>query len=189
TFLHKRAPKCTMPNPRGRVEYVHISLRIPTSLKESLEKDASRDHMNLNSLVSKILVKYSSFDKIADLVGAIPLNTQLFGEMLNSVPQDRMESIGKEIGPKLIRQTFTLLGIEYDIDSLIQYYFEPLAAYSRWYRFYVVGTSPNRRLMFEHSHGGKWSAFLRHYITGIIKSATGAEPKTTVSDDLVTVFC
>jgi hypothetical protein len=133
--------------------------------------------------------KHVSFDRILDHVGAIPLNGPLFSKMLNEVPLEEMEKLGKELGPELIKRTFAFLGLSFDLENLIKSYFGPLSSYSRWYRFNISGSGRNRRLLFEHSHGPKWSAFLGQYIGGIIKSATGIEPRTLVEDSLVVILC
>jgi hypothetical protein len=142
-----------MSNPTERVEYVHISLRIPVTVRRALEKDAKRRHMNLNSLAANVLSKYITFDKIAEHVQAIPLSQQLFSGILEDVSVDHLVLLGRDLGPRLIRQTFAFLDLEYDVDGLIRHYFEPMSYYSRWYTFTVGGSGQNRRLMFEHSRG------------------------------------
>ena len=178
-----------MNTPREHIELVHISLRIPLSVKDSLEKEARRQHMNLNSLASKILTKYTSFDRIAEIVGAVPLNGPLFSTLLEDTPVEHLEQLGKELGSELIKQTFAFLDLTYDVDSLVEHYFEPMSSFSSWYMFTIAGSGQNRRLMFKHSRGTNWSAFLRSYISSIIKAATGVEPRTSVEKDLVTVYC
>jgi hypothetical protein len=80
------------------------------------------------------------------------------------------------------------LSLEFDMDGLIEHYFRPLSMYSRWYNFNMAESGSNRRLLFEHSYGPKWSAFLKSYLSGVIKSATGSEPRIMVEEGLITVF-
>jgi len=109
--------------------------------------------------------------------------------MLGSIQIEEMERIGKELGPKVVKQAFSFLGLSFDLEGLIEHYFQPVSSYSRWYSFNVVGSGTNRKLMFEHQYGWKWSTFLKQYIGGIIKSATGTEPKIVIDEGLVTAFC
>jgi len=143
----------------------------------------------VNALVGQILAKYASFDRIVEHVEAVPLNKLLFMGMLDGIEIGEMERLGRELGPRLVKQTFAFLSLEFDVEGLIQNYFLPVSTYSRWYSFNVSGSGVNRRLLFEHPYGPKWSAFLKQYITGIIRSATGSEPRITVDEGLVTVFC
>ncbi len=170
-------------------KFVHVGYRILSKVKTGLDREAEQRGINVNSLVGQILAKYTSFDRIADHVEAVPLNKPLFMGMLSAIEVGEMERLGRELGPKLVKKTFAFLSLEFEIDGLIEHYFRPLSTYSRWYSFNVAGSGPNRRLLFEHPYGPNWSAFLKQYIGGIIKSATGTDPKITVDDGLVTVFC
>jgi hypothetical protein len=172
-----------------RVEYVHVSLRIPLPAKNSVDEEARQQHLNFNSLVSKILEKHISFDKIAEDLNAISLDGLLFSEMLEAEPLERLEQLGEELGAELVKQTFVFLGLEHDIYGLIRHYFETMAAFSGWYSFAIVGSGSNRKLMFEHHYGPKWSAFLKAYISSIIRTATGSEHRVTMDDSIVTVYC
>jgi hypothetical protein len=109
--------------------------------------------------------------------------------MLDSIQTEEMERLGRELGPRVVKQTFAFLGLNFDLEGLIEHYFQPVSSFSRWYTFNVVGSGANRKLMFEHQYGRKWSAFLKQYIGGIIKSATGTEPRITIDDGLVTGYC
>lgn len=126
---------------------------------------------------------------IVEQVEAVPLNNPLFTGILDMIDADEMGKLGAELGPRLVKNTFTFLDLEFDVDGLIENYFRPVSKYSRWYSFNVWGSGVTRKLMFEHSYGLQWSAFLKHYIAGIIKSATGSEPRITLDDGLITVYC
>jgi hypothetical protein len=170
-------------------KFVHVSFRILVEVMADLTREAKRRAINVNALVGQILAKYASFDRIVEHVEAVPLNKLLFMGMLDAIEIGEMERLGRELGPRLVKKTFAFLSLEFDIDGLIQNYFLPVSMYSRWYSFNIAGSGANRRLMFEHPYGPKWSAFLKQYIAGIIKSATGSEPRITVDEGLVTIFC
>jgi hypothetical protein len=172
----------------ARGKFVHVSFRISSDVKASIEREAKRRGTNVNSLVGQVLTKFSSFDRIAEHVEAVPLNKPLFAGMLAKVEEEEKERLGKELGPKVMKSTFAFLSLEFDIDGLIDHYFRPLSMYSNWYSFNVVGNGGTRKLIFEHHYGPKWSAFLKGYLLGIIKSATKSEPRVDMDDGLVTIF-
>jgi hypothetical protein len=169
--------------------FVHVSLRIPEELRKRLNEEAKSRHITLNSLISAILAKYDAFDKILEGTNAIPLSEAFFEELLETTSMEEIESIANKLGAKVVRRSFAFRGIEFNLDNLIEFYFKPLSEHSGWYRFnaYVVGT--NRKLVFTHSHGPKWTAFLRRYYAAIIRSATGVEPDATVEDGVLTFTC
>jgi hypothetical protein len=166
--------------------FVHISIRISAKQKDRLNREAKRRHITLNSLIISVLAKYDSFEKILESTKAIPLSGALFGELLEIISIEEIETIAKKLGAKVVRQSFAAQGIEFNLDNLIEFYFEPLSEHSGWYEFNwrLVGT--NCKLIFTHSHGPKWTAFLRLYYAAIIRSATGAESDVTVEDGVLT---
>jgi hypothetical protein len=143
-------------------QFIHFSIRIPINVKDELESEAELQKTNLNSLINQILAKHVSFDRIANHMKVMPLNQYLFSGMLDNVPLEAIEAIGKELGPRNVKRTFAVLGFNYDLDHLIQSYFQPVSSYSGWYTFNIVGKGSDRKLVFEHSHGPKWSAFLKY---------------------------
>jgi len=169
--------------------FIHVSLRLPERLRNQLKKEAKHRNITLNSLINAVLSKYISFDKIVEGTNAIPLNGPFFREWLEITSTDQMESIAKNLGPKVVRQSFAFRGIDFNLDNLIEFYFEPVSAHSGWYLFntYFEGTS--RKLIFKHSHGPKWTAFLKLYVASILRSATGTEPEVTIEDEILTFTC
>ncbi len=169
--------------PRRR--FVHASFRIPLDLKEKLETEAEAKNDNLNALVNQVLAKHVTFDLMAEHTGTIVLEKLLFSEIIDRVTTDELEAIGKELGPKVVNQWYGFLNIRNDFDSLIRHYFRPMSAYSGWYRFNSVGSGSSQRMMFEHEYGPAWSAFLKQYVAGTIKSIMEVEPKVTTKEGLV----
>ncbi len=169
-------------------KFDHISLRVDHEIKTQIEKDAKKRKINLNSLINLILTKYVSFDSLIEQSEAVPLNKSLFMSILESIETEEMERIGKELGPVAVRQTFAFQGLNFDLEGLIEHYFQPVSSFTKCYTFNVVGTGASRRLMFQHQYGRKWSAFLKQYIGGMIKSATHTEPRIAIEDGLVIVY-
>ncbi len=169
--------------------FIHASVRIPAQLRNRLNREAKQRHITLNSLINSILAKYDSFDKILEGTKAIPLSGAFFGELLEITSIEEIETIAKKLGAKVVRQSFASQGIEFNLDNLIESYFEPLSEYSGWYQFNWRFAGPNRKLIFTHTHGPKWTAFMRRYYAAIIRSATGVEPDVTVEYGVLTFTC
>ena len=135
--------------------HVHISVRIPAKLRNRLNKEAKGRHITLNSLITAILEKYDSFDKILQGAKAIPLSEAFFVEILEITSIEEIENVARKLGAKVVRQSFASQGIEFTLDNLIESYFEPLSEYSGWYQFNWLFADTSRKLIFAHSHGQK----------------------------------
>jgi hypothetical protein len=176
-------------NDSAESTIIHISLRIPTRLRNQLAGEAKLQHTTLNSLINAILAKHEIFDKILEGAKAIPLSEAFFVEMLEITSIEEMESITKKLGARVVRQSFASQGIEFRLDNLIEFYFAPLSEYSGWYQFNTNLAGTSRKLIFTHSHGPKWTAYLKPYYAAIMRSATGVEPEVTIEDGVLTFTC
>lgn len=170
-------------------KFVHISLRISAKLRSRLKRESKRRHLTLNSYINDILARHDLFDKILETMKAIPLSEEFFRSWLQKTSLEDLEEMAKGIGPKVARRSFASRGIEFNLDNLIEFYFEPLSDYSGWYQFEWDFVGASRRLIFTHPHGPKWTAFLSRYYAAIIRSATGAEPDMTVEEGVITFTC
>jgi hypothetical protein len=137
--------------------------------------------------MNHLLTKYVIFDRIVEHERSIVLDRRIFFPIIQKVPVEELEKIGKELGPKLVRQTFEFLNIEPTVDNLVNRYLEPMGTYSGRYQSNIVAATPNLKLVLEHEYGSKWSAFLAQYMTGVVKSLLSCEPKIEVEDDLVKI--
>ncbi len=128
--------------------FIHVSLRLPTRLRNQLNEDAKRHNITLNSLLITILAKYITFDKILEGTKALPLIESIFRELLEIASLDQMESIAKKLSSKVVRQSFAFQGVDFNIDNLIEFYFQPLSDHSGWYQFNFRIEGTSRKLMF-----------------------------------------
>jgi hypothetical protein len=166
--------------------FVHISLRLPTPLRNQLKEEAEHRKVTLSSLINTVLLNFVSFNKILASAKTIPVSGAFLRELIEVASTEQMESIGKKLGPKVVRQAFAFMGVPFSLDNVIKHYFEPLSSESGWYIFNTSFEGTNRKLMFSHSHGPQWTAFLKRYIAGIIYSATGSEPEIAIVDEMLT---
>jgi hypothetical protein len=166
---------------------VHTSIRISENLMDVLEEDAFHQNISCSFLITRILMKYVFFDRLANQVEAITMNGSLFTDVLADIPQETLESIGKKRGSSLWMDAFSFANLNWDLESLIKHLFEPGAQYSRWYKFNVVKSSSTTKLIFAHDYGRKWSAFLASYLGSIVNSATARQPKIGFDDKMVTI--
>ena len=188
-FTELSPPSIVKTDSTDSSKFVHISLRISTKLRSRLKREAKRRHLTLNSYINEILARHNVFDKILETMKAIPLSEEFFRVWLQKTSQEDMEEMAKSIGPKVVRRSFASRGIEFNLDNLIEFYFEPLSDYSGWYQFEWDFVGASRRLTFTHPHGPKWTAFLRRYYADLIRSATGTEPEVTVEEGVITFTC
>jgi hypothetical protein len=167
--------------------FVHASIRIPQHVKSELEEEADRKRTTWNSLVNQALVKHITHDKMMEHIGSVTLGKPLFSKMISTIDPNTMETFGLEVGSRRVKESFKFFGIEPNIPNLITHHFSPIAAYSGWYQLNPYQVSGERKLILEHDFGLSWSAFLRGFYVGVLKSMGYSEPRIEADDELVTI--
>jgi hypothetical protein len=180
-------PNVVVESPRNGRQFVHLSFRIPENVRRELNREAKRQHVNLNALANRVLAKYVDFDRIVEHEHSIILDRRIFLPIIEAASREDLENLGKALGPRLVKQTFEFFDIEPTVESLVSRYFEPMGAYSGRYQSNIVGSGPDLKLILEHDYGIKWSAFLAEYTRGVVKSLLGTEPKIELDDDLIKI--
>lgn len=125
-----------------------ITLRIPNSILNELKKEAEKRDLTLNALVTKMLYKEISFDMRLDAMPTIITSHILFSKILDKIEERNMEEIASE-GPKIVKQLFTILGLRYELDNVINNYLVTLGKYCGWYKFSPEITHNHYRLVFK----------------------------------------
>lgn len=164
-----------------------MSLRISVELKQDLEYEAKHRLTNLNALINRTLTKFVRFDRMAEHIGSVVLSNYLFSHFMRSLSEEELAEFGEDLGPAIVKPTFTFYSMKPDLNSLITHYFEPMGLFSGWFELSHLVEDSKHKLVLQHSHGHKWSIFLKHYVTGMTKSVLGVEPRIESEDGSVII--
>jgi hypothetical protein len=167
--------------------YVHMSVRLPLSLKEALRSEAAIRGLNVNSLIEMVLTKFTTYDIIAEYNSSVQMNASLFKNLLNRASQEDMKNMGRALGPVIVKQAFDFLGYSHDMNIITERYFKPVGSFSGWYKFNTIYHDQRQILLFSHEYGLNWSSFLAEYVSGVVRSMGGTIQRAEVADSLVTV--
>jgi hypothetical protein len=146
-----------------------ITLRLPNSILEKLKKEAERKDIPLNATITRILSKTTTYDIEFNAIPTITMSHVLFSKIINSIDDVTLEKIADE-GPDMIRKLFTIIGIEYELDQIIQSYFVMFSKYCGWFKFNYEINQTKYRFVFETPLGAKWTKFLIMYVRNILDS-------------------
>ena len=117
------------------------------------------------------------------------LEKLLFRKIMDRISPEEMSDIGKEMDPRGVKETLIFLDMKTGLDALVSGCFEKMALSSGQYQLNSVRKGDNYRLVFRHEYGPKWSSFLKSYVSEIIKSVAGIEPKVRIEGGLVIFTC
>ena len=80
-----------------------------------------------------------------------------------------LTEITKE-GPRIVKKTFDIMGVSYDIDHINANYFAILDKYCNWFEFSHKVIGSKYRLIFCVGSNDKWAQFIKHYVRTILES-------------------
>lgn len=156
-----------------------VTLRLQTDLVDTLMEEAQKRDLTMNALINRILSKNVSYDNNVNLVQCLTMPQELFLEIINEVPQDSIQEIGKG-GPHIIKKLFSISGIKYDLEHIIENYFSILGKYCGWFEFSYKEQFGKYRLVFCAGKDPKWSMFIKAYVKNILNSLK----ITTINDSI-----
>lgn len=133
-----------------------ISIRVPKSLKESLEKYGKKNQITLNLLINQILVKNVQWDEHITKMGWLQFTPTVIREIFNHLDDEEIKEISKSTktdicnGIKFIYGDTSLEHVAEFLDSWLN------AANASFRHTEDVGS---HRFMIKHSIGKNWSVF------------------------------
>jgi hypothetical protein len=146
-----------------------ITLRLPSNILQVLQKESEKRDLPLNAIINRILSKNVIFDMQLSVLPTITMSQALFSKILSKLDERNQKEIVLYV-PKSIKQLFTLLNLNYDLQNLLENHFVIMDKYCGWYTFHHDKNGNNYRLVFESDLGPDWIQFLRLYITSSLNS-------------------
>ena len=161
-----------------------VTLRLPNQVLEILKEETEKKDLTLNALVTKILFKNISFDLHVKVMPNITIPPEIFIEFINKSEKSTIEEIAKN-GPALVKKLFRILGVEYELDNVINNYFGMVGKYCELYSFSHQIKHNRYRLVFNTVLGPKWTIFLSIYAEAILKSLRILVDEVSVNDGVI----
>ncbi|MBI3638932.1 MAG: hypothetical protein HY223_01300 [Thaumarchaeota archaeon] len=146
-----------------------ITLRLPNNVLEKLKKESERKDIPLNAVITKILSKNTTYDMEFNTISTITMSHVLFSKIMDSVDDIALGEIAAE-SPDIIKKLFTIMGVEYKLDNVIEKYFVIFSKYCGWFKFTYDTSGQNYRFVFETPLGEKWTKFLSLYVKNVLDS-------------------
>jgi len=161
-----------------------VTLRLQTDLLENLMEEAQKRDLALNALINRILSRNASYDNNVNVVQCVTMPHELFLQIINKVPQNSIHEIGKS-GPHIVKKLFSILGVKYDLEHVIENYFIILGKYCGWFEFSYKEQFGNYRLVFCAGKDPKWGVFVQAYVKNILESLKIIPINDTIHDGIV----
>jgi hypothetical protein len=163
------------------------TIRISEDVDDQLEKDAQEKNISANSLISKIMTRYTEWDRIVEKIGTSSVSPVLFKALVNEISDDKLEEVGKDFAAKEVTNIAMWTFGKTDFDALLKALFL-VAKYSISAPLSIEIKVDNRYVItLHHDWGPKGTVFFKSFLGNFVRNELGIQPTISVAKDIVTV--
>ena len=162
------------------------TIRIEKELDDVLRQDAERNRLSFNSYISKLMTRYSEWDRFNERWGAISIRKEAFKSIIEAIESDKLVDVAKEIGSHIPKEFIVFWFKKINLET----YFEYLSLVCHYAKFAEceIGIDGNDyTIILSHDIGQKWSDFLGIWLTEGLKVTLGVLPKIDITKNSVVV--
>ncbi len=162
------------------------TIRITHELEDILQRDAKFKRISVNALISSIMTKYAEWDRYRERFDAIVLNPRGLSAILESISDEKIEAIARELGSALSREFMLLLYKKIDLESYVEY-LSLLCRYGGFAHFEVEKEVRDYTITLLHTYGQKWSTYLMSFVDEVMKTELSIVPRFEVKKNAVVI--
>jgi hypothetical protein len=161
------------------------AIRIKSNINKSLEEDAKRRGVSVNTLVGTILSNYIEFYLPSEKMECVILPIEYFRDNVSLIDDDEeLIKLGKKYGSGLRAYVEFLFG-DYNFAQWIEF-MKFVSNYTGLATISIKENSNDHTISIRHKLGLKWSIYFKHFNETSLK-ALGINPKITIDPLSVTV--
>ena len=149
-----------------------VSFRLNATVRSTLEEEAKKLGINMNTLVSQIFSQYLSWERYADRLKFLPVSKDLLRETFQPMQRDNVERMARRLGEGSARDEILFLFQQINLVSVVRF----LELWSSHFEA-CEHRCDGRRHFFtlHHDVNLNFSYFAKEYVSSIMHS-TVAKP-------------
>jgi hypothetical protein len=169
-----------------RPDTVLRTFRIPKNINDVLELEAMSRGISPNALLSSILIGFTNWDRLAERFGYISVTHELFKDMIEAVPEERIMEIAQTDDARITQEAMMFWSKEISVSSFLAY-LEFHCKYAGYGQFeYNREDGSNTVTVAIHHHLGRtWSNFLKSSLDKVLNETLGVVGKFEVAENTV----
>jgi hypothetical protein len=158
--------------------------RISKDVYNSLEDEARKSGVSLNTVVNQVLTLHSHDDVIWQEIGNVRLSKIAFRAFLSRIPDDELAELGSLLAKDTPSAMMLARTGAVNLDAILDYLH--FRSRSGWFSFHESKNNGKEVLSFVHEFGPRDSVLLSSYFTSLF-GLVGIHPKVTTTNSSVMV--
>jgi len=143
-----------------------ITIRVPKSLKEQLEKNSKKNQLKLNTLINQILSKKMHWDEQLTKLGWLPFDPFTIRKILNYLTEEEITEVSNLSHQKVIKGINFIYG-DTSIQNIADFIDTWLGDANMVFRH--TEYSESHKFLVHHELGKNWSIFVNKVVIGFVK--------------------
>ena len=176
----------TMYDPIAKDSTVTRTVRIDEAYDDVLRYEADRQGVSVNTLVDRILRRYSVSYRFFENLGALTISPHTFSELLSVLEEEEIRAIARSAGMERPKELILKRGQPLTYENAVWYVTELLGDNSGWFRTTYYEREEEDIIHLNHNQVVGWSIFLEEYIGAFFKEVIGVIPEAEVVGSSVT---
>jgi hypothetical protein len=176
--------KFRLVNKHGRS--VLRTIRIEKELDDVIQQDAKRNRLSFNSHISRIITKYSEWDRFSERWGVISLRREAFKSILEAIESDKLVGVAKDIGHHVPKEFIVFWFKKINLDTYLQY-LSLVCQYAKFAECEIDNDGKDYTIVLSHDIGQKWSEFLAVWLEEGLKETIDVPPKIDTTRNSIVV--
>jgi len=176
----------TVYDPVAKDSTVTRTVRIDEAYDDVLRYEADRQGISVNTLVDRILRRYSVSYRFFENLGALTISPHTFSDMLAVLKEEEIRAVARLAGMERPKELILKRGLPLTYENAVWYVTELLGDNSGWFRTTYYEREEGDIIHLSHNQDVGWSIFLKEYIGAFFKEVIGIIPDAEVVGSSVT---
>jgi hypothetical protein len=162
------------------------TIRIEKELDDVLQQDAKRNRLSFNSHISKIMTKYSEWDRFNERWGVISLKREAFKSILEAIDSEKIVDVAKDVGSYVPKEFICFWFKKVNLGTYLQY-LTLVCQYAKFAECEIENDGKDYTIILSHDIGHKWSEFLAGWVREGLRVTIGLLPEIDVTRNSIIV--
>ncbi len=151
-----------------------VSFRIGSGIRLSLEEEAKKNGVSLNTLVSQIFTYHTGWGRYARRLKLIPLSKDQLRELYGFMPREKIQEMAKRLAETMGREHILFLFQRIDLPCVMEF----IEIWGNHFDAYEHRFNGKMHFYtFHHDVNLNFSHFIKEYMTSLLQTTISMIPR------------